>query len=170
MDVWNLGKLGVVIVGAIALSGNSAIATINQGVTLDNNLNVPTLNTAIKKHNRLGDDALKINHNTKQTQFQNINAVGKKKILLACGFPWRGNCICLSPTLSIFSQRDTPRLGNLTPIPNCTKRSPKACAASSPRSQPGGLFQLQQGLYLNLVPFPPFPCREGEFQSLSPLA
>ncbi|MEH1814697.1 MAG: hypothetical protein V7K26_31020 [Nostoc sp.] len=51
MDVWNLGKLGVVIVGAIALSGNSAIATINQGVTLKNNLNAPTLNTAIKKHN-----------------------------------------------------------------------------------------------------------------------
>ncbi|MHC5772059.1 MAG: hypothetical protein ACYTXI_42400 [Nostoc sp.] len=43
MDVWNLAKgLGVVIVGAIAFSANSAIAKINQGVTLENNLNAPT--------------------------------------------------------------------------------------------------------------------------------
>ncbi|WP_392535324.1 hypothetical protein [Nostoc sp. C117] len=84
-NLWNLGKLGVGIVAAIALSGNSAIATINQGVTLENNLNVPTLNTAIKKHNTLGDDAQKINHNTKQTQFQNRYAVDKKKpLIIAC--------------------------------------------------------------------------------------
>lgn len=85
MDTWNLGKLGIAIVGAIAFSGNSAIA-INPGVTLENHLNAPTLNTEIKKHNTLGD-VLKINHSIKQTQFQNINAVGKKKILLACK-PW----------------------------------------------------------------------------------
>ena len=91
MNVWNLAKgLGVVIVGAIAFSGNSAIAKINQGVTLENNLNPPTLNTAIKKQNTLGDDALKINYSIKQTQFQNINAIGKKKILLACVKP--GTC------------------------------------------------------------------------------
>ncbi|MBD2520061.1 hypothetical protein H6G93_34990 [Nostoc sp. FACHB-973] len=90
MDVWNLGKLGVAIVGAIALSGNSAIATINQDVTLENNLNAPNLNTAIKKHNTLGEDALKINYSVKPNQFQNINAVGKEKKLLARCFP---NCI-----------------------------------------------------------------------------
>lgn len=84
MDTWNLAKgLGVVIVGAIAFSGTSAIAKINQGVTLENNLNAPTLNTTIKKHNTLVD-ALKTNYNIKQTQFQNRNAlVGKKKVLLA---------------------------------------------------------------------------------------
>ncbi|MEH2413155.1 hypothetical protein [Nostoc sp.] len=85
MDVWNLAKgLGVVIVGTITFSGNSAIAKINQGVTLENNLNAPTLNTAIKKHNTLGDDALKINYSIKQTQSQNRNAaLDKKKTLLA---------------------------------------------------------------------------------------
>lgn len=90
MDTWNLAKgLGVVIVGAIAFSGNSAIAKINQGVTLENNLNAPTLNTAIKKHNALVD-ALKINHSVKQIQSQNINAVNKKKTLIAqCR---RGTC------------------------------------------------------------------------------
>lgn len=75
--------LGVIIVSAIAFSGNSAIAKINQGVTLENNLNVPTLNTAIKKHNTLVD-ALKTNYSIKQTQFQNKNVlVGQKKVLLA---------------------------------------------------------------------------------------
>lgn len=89
MDTWNLAKgLGVVIVSVIAFSGNSAIAKINQGVTLENNLNAPTLNTGIKKHNTLGD-ALKTNYSIKQTQFQNINAVNKKKTLLACRGP---NC------------------------------------------------------------------------------
>ncbi|MDZ8032090.1 MULTISPECIES: hypothetical protein [unclassified Nostoc] len=93
MHVWNLAKgLGVVIVGAIAFSGNSAIAKINQGVTLENNLNAPTLNTAIKKHNTLGDDALKINYSIKQTQSQNRNAaLDKKKTLLAGCRPW--SCI-----------------------------------------------------------------------------
>ncbi|MEH2370699.1 hypothetical protein [Nostoc sp.] len=85
MDVWNLAKgLGVVIVGAIAFSGNSAIARMNQSVTLENNLNAPTLNTPIKKHNTLGDDVVKINYSIKQTQFQNINAGNKKKVLIAC--------------------------------------------------------------------------------------
>ncbi|MDZ8088755.1 MAG: hypothetical protein RMY16_24845 [Nostoc sp. DedQUE12b] len=88
MDVWNLGKLGVAIVGAIALSGNSAIAKINHDVAPDNNLNVPTLNTAIKKHNTLGSDALKTNYNIKQTQFQNRNAVDNKKTLIARCFPF----------------------------------------------------------------------------------
>ncbi|WP_414517679.1 hypothetical protein [Nostoc sp. PCC 9305] len=84
MNVWNLTKgLGVVIVGAIAFSGNSAIAKINQGVTLENNLNAPTLNTPIKKYNTLGNNALKINYSAKQTQFQNRNAVNKKKTLIA---------------------------------------------------------------------------------------
>ncbi|MFN6486331.1 hypothetical protein [Nostoc sp. DedQUE02] len=90
MDVWNLGKLGVVIVGAIAFSGNSAIAKINQGVTLENNLNAPTLNTAIKKHNTFGDDARKINYSIKQTQSQNRNAaLDKKKTLLAGCRGWQ---------------------------------------------------------------------------------
>ncbi|MHC5821228.1 MAG: hypothetical protein ACYT04_36500 [Nostoc sp.] len=89
MDTWNFAKgLGVVMVAAIAFSGNSAIAKINQGVTPENNLNAPTLNTVIKKHNTLGSDALKINYSIKQTQFQNINAVGKKKTLLARCTPW----------------------------------------------------------------------------------
>ncbi|MCP6759724.1 MAG: hypothetical protein NHB32_13375 [Fischerella sp. CENA71] len=80
MDVWSLVKgSGVAVVSAIVLSGNTAIATINQDVTL-NNFNVPSLNAAINKPNTLGDNALKINHN-KQNQFQNINAVGKKKTL-----------------------------------------------------------------------------------------
>ncbi|WP_341531361.1 hypothetical protein WKK05_37205 (plasmid) [Nostoc sp. UHCC 0302] len=93
MDVWNLGKLGVAIVGAIVLSGNSAIATINPDVTLENNLNAPTLNTAIKKHNTLGSNALKINYSIKQTQFQNRNAVDKKKVLLAgCWKPGTPYC------------------------------------------------------------------------------
>jgi outer membrane murein-binding lipoprotein Lpp len=81
MKVWNLAKgLGVVIVGAIAFSGNSGIAKINQSMTLKNNLNAPTLNTAIKKQNTLGEDALKINYSIKQTQSQNRNAVDKKKL------------------------------------------------------------------------------------------
>lgn len=85
MNVWNLVKgSGIAIVSAIVLSGNSAIATINQDVTLNNNLNVPTLNTAIQKSNTLRNDALKINPNNKQNQFQNINAIGKKKVLIAC--------------------------------------------------------------------------------------
>ena len=85
MDVWNLVKgSGVAMVVATALSGNSAFATINQGVTLDNNLNAPTLNTPIQKSNTLRNDALKINPNNKQTQFQNMNVVGKKKVLIAC--------------------------------------------------------------------------------------
>lgn len=89
MNVWNLAKgLGVVIVGAIAFSGNSAIAKINQGVTPENNLNAPTLNTAIKKENTLRD-ALKNHHSIKQTQFQTIDAVHNKKTLMACQ-PW--NC------------------------------------------------------------------------------
>ncbi|MEH2320714.1 hypothetical protein [Nostoc sp.] len=88
MNAWNLAKgLGVVIVGAIAFSGNSAIAKINQGVTLENNLNAPTLNTAIKKHNTLVD-ALKTNYSIKQTQFQNRNAVDKKKTLVTGCFPY----------------------------------------------------------------------------------
>ncbi|MCP6758851.1 MAG: hypothetical protein NHB32_08800 [Fischerella sp. CENA71] len=91
MDVWNFSKsLGVVIVSAIAFSGNSAIAKINQGVTLENNLNAPTLNTTIKKHNTLRDDGLKINYSIKQTLSQNRNAVvDKKKTLLAGCYP---NC------------------------------------------------------------------------------
>jgi hypothetical protein len=90
MNVWNLDKLAVAIVSAIVLSGNTAIATINHDVTLNNNFNVSTLNTPIQKNNTLRNDALKINPNNKQTQFQNINAVGKKKILLACVHP----CCC----------------------------------------------------------------------------
>ena len=87
MDTWNLAKgLGVVIVGAIAFSGNSAIAKINQGVTLENNLNAPTLNTPIKKHSTLVD-ALKTNYNIKQTQFQKKNAVDNKKTLIAICIP-----------------------------------------------------------------------------------
>ncbi|MCC5659853.1 hypothetical protein LC608_23325 [Nostoc sp. XA010] len=89
MNVWNLAKgLGVVIGGTIAFSGNSASAKINQGVTLENNLNVPTLNTAIKKQNTLEDEGLKINYSIKQTQFQNRNAVDKKKPLLVGCFPY----------------------------------------------------------------------------------
>lgn len=87
MDVWNLGKLGVAMVVATALSGNSVFATINQGTTLDNNFNVPTLDAPIQKSNTLRNDAPKINTNNKQTQFQNMNAVNKKKTLLVSCFP-----------------------------------------------------------------------------------
>lgn len=76
MNAWNLAKgLGVVIVGVIAFSGNSAIAT--------NNLNVPTPNTAIK-HTTLVN-TLNANYSIKQTQ--NLSVIGKKKTLIASCYP-----------------------------------------------------------------------------------
>lgn len=88
MDVWNLAKgLGVIIVGTMAFSGNSAIAKINQGMTLESNLNAAISNIAIKNSNRLEDDALKINYSIKQTQSQNRSAVDNKKTLLAGCYP-----------------------------------------------------------------------------------
>ena len=107
--VWNWAKgLGVVICGAIAFSGNSAIAKINQDATLRNNLNPSNFSTVLKKHNTSEDDALKFNYSIDQTQIPDKNVVekkevnsftrvipAKKNILLAgCYLDDRGRMIC----------------------------------------------------------------------------
>jgi hypothetical protein len=99
--------LGVLIVGAIAFSGNSAIAKINQNSTLRNNqLNTFNLSTVLEKHNISGENALKFNYRI--DQIQDRNAVekqkvhsftgvvpGKKNLLLAgCWVDDDGNMVC----------------------------------------------------------------------------
>ncbi|MGJ5630032.1 hypothetical protein [Nostoc sp. CALU 1950] len=73
--------LGVVIFGAIAFSGNSAIAKINQDTTLPNNdLNTSNFSTVLEKHNISGDNALKFNYSIDQIQIQDRNAIEKQKV------------------------------------------------------------------------------------------
>ncbi|MEH2085147.1 hypothetical protein [Nostoc sp.] len=101
--------IGVVMVGAIAFSGNSAIAKISQDVALPNNiLNTSNFSTVLEKHNISGDNALKFNYSIDQAQIQDENVVekqkfhsftgvipGKKDILLAgCGIDETGHMIC----------------------------------------------------------------------------
>ncbi|MFN6569100.1 hypothetical protein [Dendronalium sp. ChiSLP03b] len=100
---------GVATVSAIAFSGNSAIALINQDATLLNYLNTSNSSSVLENHNISGDNAIKSNSsiNRNQTQLQNQDAVEKqeaqnilrqipsKKILLAdCWYDADGNRIC----------------------------------------------------------------------------
>lgn len=101
--------LGVATVSAIAFSGNSAIALINQDAILLNHLNTSNSNSVLENRNTSGDKVLEINSNTNinRTQIQDKNSVEKqeaqnllrqipsKKILLAdCWIDEDGNLKC----------------------------------------------------------------------------
>lgn len=102
-------SLGVATVSAIAISGNSAIALINQDATLLNHLNISNFSSILKNYNISEDDALKNNSSIdiNQTPIQDKDAVNKQeiqnmlrpildqKILLAdCWIDEDGNRIC----------------------------------------------------------------------------